>query len=65
MGYNFGLRRNRMEPARLGDLPDELLVALGEKNFKLMHYDEQIIFDKINARLDKKQAEFNSKTVVK
>lgn len=54
-----------MEPARLGDLPDELLVALGEKNFKLMHYDEQIIFDKINARLDKKQAEFNSKTVVK
>lgn len=49
----------------MGDLPDELLVALGEKNFKLMHYDEQIIFDKINARLDKKQAEFNSKTVVK
>lgn len=59
MGYNFGLKRGRMESARLGDLPSELLAALGANDFNLMHYDIDVISDKVNDRLDKKQKEFN------
>jgi hypothetical protein len=54
-----------MESAKLGELPDELLAALGARNFKLMHYDIDIIADKVNKRLDQKQKEFNEGNAVR
>jgi len=60
MGVNYGQRR-----PRLHDLanPTEIVeTTIGEKELKMEHWDEQLIYDKINAELDKQEDKLKKKT---
>lgn len=62
MGVNYGQRRPRMHD--LENPTDIVETTIGEKDFDMSHYDEKLIYDVINAKLDiqedkiKKKSEF-------
>lgn len=62
MGVNYGQRRPRLHD--LKNPTDIVMTTIGEKELKMDHYDEQLIFDVINKKLDvqedklKKKSEF-------
>lgn len=58
MGVKY-VRRNRMED--LPNVPVEVLVAIGQSNINFEKFDEQLIWDKINARLDIEQLRINAR----
>lgn len=58
MGLRY-VRRNRMES--LPAVNDAILASIGERDFKFDQYDEGLVFDMLNAQLDKAQASFRSK----
>ena len=54
MGKNYGQNRPRMHDLKSpGDI---VSASIGERNFQLSHYDEQQVFDHINAKLDIQEA---------
>ena len=60
MGVNYGQRRPRMEDLKN---PTEIVeTTIGEKELKMTHFDEQLIYDKINAELDKQEAKIKKKS---
>lgn len=57
MGLRYK-KRDRLE--RVGRVPDELLASIGQTNINYERFDEQIVYDKINAKLDKESAKIKS-----
>lgn len=50
MGVNYGQRRQRM--AGLRNPGDVVAASIGNENIKWAHFDEQLVFDVINKKLD-------------
>lgn len=60
MGVNYGQRRQRSSDLQN---PTEIVeTTIGEKDFDMSHWDEQLIFDKINAAIDVQEAKLARKT---
>lgn len=60
MGRNFGQRRQRNSDLRNpGDVTE---YAIGVHDFKLSHYDEQVVSDVINEKLDVQEAKLKKQT---
>jgi len=57
MGLRYK-KRDRLE--RVGRVPDEILASIGQTNINYERFDEQIVYDKINAKLDKESAKIKS-----
>lgn len=52
-------RRNRLESPK--NLNDVVLYSLGTDNINYEKYDEQVLYKKVNERLDVQQAKLNKK----
>lgn len=61
MGVNYGQRRQRL--ADLKNPTDIVEYTIGVKNFKMSHYDEQLVHDIINERLDVQEEKLKEKTL--
>jgi len=60
MGVNYGQRRPRLHDLRNpGDIVE---AAIGFEKFKRNHYDEQVIYDVINAKLDIQEDKIKEKS---
>lgn len=57
MGLRYK-KRGRLE--RVGRVPDEILASIGQTNINYERFDEQLVYDKINAKLDKESAKIKS-----
>jgi len=60
MGVNYGQRRQRS--ADLANPTDIVETTIGEKDFDMSHWDEQLIYDVINAKLDIQEDKLKKKT---
>ena len=60
MGVNYGQKRPRLHDLR--NPTDIVTYTIGVENIKMSHYDEQIISDIINAKLDIQDAKLKRKT---
>lgn len=60
MGVNYGQRRQRSSD--LVNPTDIVMASRGADEFKKNHYDEQQIYDVINAKLDIQEAKLKEKT---
>mgnify|MGYP000324280617 CR=1 FL=1 len=58
MGLRRG-KRGRMESLR--KIPDEALASIGATNIEFEKYDEQLIWDNVNKRLDIQQEKIDNK----
>jgi len=61
MGVNYGQRRQRSSDLR--NPTDIVESTIGEKDFDMSHWDEQLIYDVINKRLDEQEAKLKEKTL--
>lgn len=60
MGVNYGQRRQRLSDLRN---PGELVsYSIGAKEIDMDHYDEQLVFDHINAKIDIQEAKLKKKS---
>lgn len=57
MGLRYK-KTKRLE--RAADLPDEVLYSKGQESIRHDHFDEQIIIDKINKKMDKASTKLSS-----
>jgi hypothetical protein len=57
MGVRY-VKRNRMEG--LPNIPDPVLSSIGMTNLKFEKFDEQLVYDIINAELDIQQEKINN-----
>ena len=60
MGKNLGQNRQRMSSHQ--NPGDPTNYALGVSNIELEKYDEEVIADQINAKLDSQEAKIKEKT---
>lgn len=61
MGVNYGHKRGRMEI--LGGVASTTAYALGVKNLKYSHVDEQVLYDITNRHLDIAEERFRNRNV--
>ena len=59
MGVNYGKRRGRME--QLGGVSDITAFAIGNKNLKFSHVDEDSYYEEINRKLDRAEERFRNR----
>lgn len=60
MGVNYGQRRQRSSDLKN---PGELVsYSIGTKDINMEHYDEQVVYDHINARIDAQEAKLKKKS---
>lgn len=57
MGLRY-VKRPRMES--LPNVPDEVLVGIGSSNIQFSHFEEDLIYWKVNRRLDVVQERINN-----
>lgn len=60
MGVNYGQRRQRSSD--LVNPTDIVETTIGEKDFDMSHWDEQLIYDVINEKLDVQEDKLKKKT---
>lgn len=60
MGVNYGQRRQRS--ADLTNPTEIVETTIGEKDLDMSHWDEKLIYDVINAAIDKQEAKLARKT---
>jgi len=60
MGVNYGQRRPRLHD--LKNPTDIVMTTIGEKELKMDHYDEQLIYDVINEKLDTQEDKIKKKS---
>lgn len=61
MGVNYGQRRQRSSD--LQNPTDIVMTSIGVKDFDMSHYDEKLIYDVINEKIDIQEAKLKEKTL--